>query len=89
MATDGAAMVENRAEITFGVKLYVPWDAPEVVVDISSAGVVPLRSIPDVIGMTGRRADAVECCVLQGRDVRSVRVLVPAPAGSGGDACSG
>ena len=81
MTTDGAALVENRAGITFGVELYVPWDAPEAVVDISSEGVVPLRSIPDVIGLTGRRADAVECRVLQGRDVRSVRVLVPDPRG--------
>ena len=79
MATEGVALVENRAGITFGVELYVPWDTPEAVVDISSEGVVPLRSIPDVIGLTGRRADAVECRVLQDRDVRSVRVLVPDP----------
>ena len=77
MATDGAALVENRAGITFGVELYVPWDAPEAVVDIQSEGVVNLGSIPDVIGLTGRRPDAAECRVLQGRDVRSVRVLVP------------
>ena len=51
MATEGAALVENRAGITFGVELYVPWDAPEAVVDICSEGVVPLRSIPDVIGL--------------------------------------
>ena len=81
MATDGAALVENRAGITLGVELYVPWDTLEAVVDISPAGVVPMRSIPDVIGLTGRRADAVECRVLQGRDVRSVRVLVPDPRG--------
>ena len=81
MATKGAALVGNRAGITFGVELYVPWDAPEAVVDISSEGVVPLRSIPDVTGLTGRRADAVECRVLQGRDVRSIRVLVPDPRG--------
>ena len=49
MATNGAALAEERAGITFGVELYVPWDAPEAVVDISSEGVVPLRSIPDVI----------------------------------------
>ena len=79
MATEGTALVENRAGITFGVKLYVPWDAPEAVVDIHSEGVVPLRSIPDVIGLTGRRSDAAECRILQGRDVRSVRVLVPDP----------
>ena len=82
MATEGAALVEpDRAGITFGVELYVPWDAPEAVVDISSEGVVPLRSIPDVIGLTGRRADAVECRILQGRVVRSVWVLVPEPRG--------
>ena len=37
MATEGAALVENRAGITFGFELYVPWDAPEAVVDIHSA----------------------------------------------------
>ena len=57
MVTEGAALVENRAGITFGVELYVPWNAPEVVVDIHSEGVVPLGSIPDVIGLTGRRSD--------------------------------
>ena len=47
--------------------------------DIHSEGVVPLGSIPDVIGLTGRRSDAAECRILQGRDVRSV--LVPDPRG--------
>ena len=70
-------MVEDRGGITFGVELYVPWDAPEAVVDISSAGIVPLRHIPDVIGLVGRREGAAESRVLQARDVRSVRVLVP------------
>ena len=32
----------------------------EAVVDISSAGVVPLRHIPDVIGLVGRREGAAE-----------------------------
>ena len=36
MATDGAALVEGRAGITFGVELYVPWDAPEAVVNLSN-----------------------------------------------------
>ena len=77
MAVDGAALAEVRAGITFGVELYVPWDAPEVVVDISSEGVVPLRNIPDVIRLVGRREGAAESRVLQGWDIRSVRVLVP------------
>ena len=79
MATEGAALVENRAGTTFGVEMYVPWDTPEAVVDIHSEGDVPLRSIPDVIGLAGRRSDAAECHIPQGRDVRSVRVLVPDP----------
>ena len=77
MATEGAALVENLAGITFGVELYVPWDAPEAVVDIHSEGVVPLGSIAYVIGLTGRRSDAAECRILQGRDVSSLHVLVP------------
>ena len=76
MATDDAALVENRAGITFGVELYVPWDAPEAVVDIQSEGVVPLRSIPDVIGLAGRRSDAAECRILQGRDIRGVWIRI-------------
>ena len=49
--------------------------------DIHSDGVVPLRSIPDVIGLAGRRSDAAECRILQGRNVHSVRILVPDPRG--------
>ena len=77
MDANGFSVVDNRAGITFGVELYVPWDAPEAVVDVSSAGVVPLRNVPDVIGLVGRRESAVESRVLPGRDARSVRVLVP------------
>ena len=77
MAANGASVVDDRAGIMFGVELYVPWDAPEAVVDVSSAGVVPLRNVPDVIGLVGRREGAAESRVLQGRDARSVRVLVP------------
>ena len=48
-----------------------------MVVDVSSEGVVPIRSILDVIGLVGRREGAAESRVLQGRDAPSVRVLVP------------
>ena len=34
MATEGVALVENRAGITFVDEMYVPWDAPEAMVDI-------------------------------------------------------
>ena len=52
---DGATLAEVRAGITFGVELYVPRDAPEAVVDVSSECVMPLRNISDVIGLVGRR----------------------------------
>ena len=45
--------------------------------DVSSAGVVPLRNLLDVIGLVGRRDNATESRILQGRDPRSIRVLVP------------
>ena len=55
MAASGASVVDDRVGIMFGVELYVPMDAPEVVVDVLSAGVVPLRNVPDVIGLVGCR----------------------------------
>ena len=42
MDADGFSAVDNCAGVTFGVDLYVPWDAPEAVMVVSSAGVVPL-----------------------------------------------
>ena len=66
MAADSAALAEVRAGITLGVELYAPWDAPEAVVDILSEGVMPLRNIPDVIGLVGHREGAAESRVLQG-----------------------
>ena len=72
MAADGAALAEVRAGVTFGVELYVPWDAPEAVVDISSEGVVPLRNVPDVIELVGRHEGAAESRVLQSQDIHSV-----------------
>ena len=77
MDADGFSIVENRAGITFGVELYVPWDTPEMVVDLSLTGTVPLRNVPDVFGMIGRRDSATESRILQGRDARSIQVLVP------------
>ena len=53
--------MEDRAGITFGVELYVLWDAPEAVVDIHSES---MGSIPDVVGLVGRmRQKAVFCKV--------------------------
>ena len=71
MAAD-SSMVDNRVGNTFGRNRLVPWDAPESVVDVFLAGVVPLRNL-----LVGRQKDATESRILQGRDPRSIRVLVP------------
>ena len=72
-----SSVLDNRGGNTFGMDLYVAWDASEAVVDVSSAGVVPLRNLPDAIGLVGHRDNATESHLLQGRDPRSIRVLVP------------
>ena len=72
MDADGFSIVDNRTGVTFGVELYVPWDVPEMAVDLSSTGTVPLRNVPDVFGMSGRRDRESH----SGRDARSIRVLV-------------
>ena len=76
MDTD-SPVVDNREGNTFGMDLFVPWDAPESVVDVSSVGVVPLHDLPDGMGLVGRQKDATESRILQGRDPRSIWVLVP------------
>ena len=70
----GSSEIDNHAGKTFEVELYVPWEA---VVDVSPSGVVPLRDLPDVMGLVGRRDNATESRILQGRDPHSIRVLVP------------
>ena len=70
-------LIDDREGDTFGMDLSVQWDAPEAVVDVSSAGVVPLRDLPDGMGLVGHQKDATESHILQGRDPRSIRVLVP------------
>ena len=46
---EGAALVDDRVGVTFDVELCVPWDAPEAVVDVNSADVVTLGSVPDKV----------------------------------------
>ena len=59
--------------------LDVPWNAPEAIVHLQSDGVVELDTVPDVLGLTGQRPEAAVVRVLQGRDERSVRTLIPDP----------
>ena len=79
MATDGDALAEARSGITFGVTLEVPWNAPEAYVQLDSVGVVDMDTVPDVLGLTGRRREVAVVRVLQGRDERSVCALIPDP----------
>ena len=45
--------------------------------DIDSAELISLGSLPDKVGLFGRRKDAAVSRILMGRDSRSVRFLVP------------
>ena len=38
MDAAGFSIVDNRAGITFRVEMYVPWDAPEIAIDLSAKG---------------------------------------------------
>ena len=79
MATDGDVAAGARSGITFDVTLDVPWNAPEAIVHLDSDGVVDLDTVPDVLGLTGRRPEAAVVRVLQGRDEQSVCALIPDP----------
>ena len=72
MDAAGFSIVDNRAGVTFGVELYVTWDAPEMAIDLSAKGTVPLRNVPDVFGMSGHSDSVIESHILQGRDARIV-----------------
>ena len=74
---DGAALAHDRSGVTFTAELCVPWDAPEAVIDIDSPELVRLGSLPDKVGLFGRRTDAAVSRIIAGRDNRSVRFLVP------------
>ena len=51
-------------------------NAPEMATYLSAKGTVPLHNVQDVFGMCGRRKGATDSHILQGRDARSVRVLL-------------
>ena len=73
---DGAALADDRSGVTFTAELCMPWDAPEVVIDINSTDLVSLGLFPDKVGLFGRRKDAAARRIMAGRDSRSVRFVV-------------
>ena len=58
MDAEGFSIVDNRAGVTFGVELYVPWDMPEMTVDLDSAGILQGR---DARAYSGQPRSESEC----------------------------
>ena len=74
---DGAALANDRSGITFTADLCVPWDAPEAVIEMNSPDLISLETIPDKVGLFGRRKEAAMCRIMSARDCRGVRFVVP------------
>ena len=66
----------GRFGVDFPVQLDVPWNGPEVFVNMEYAGLheLDIESMPDVLGLRARQPGAAVICVMTGRD--SVRALV-------------
>ena len=80
MATGSDTPAGAQSGVTFDVTLEVPRNAPEAYVQLHSEGVFELeKTVPDVLGLCVRRPDAAVVRVMQGRDARSVRALIPDP----------
>ena len=74
---DGAALANDRSGITFTADLCVPWDAPEAVIEMNSPDLISLETIPDKVGLFGRRKEAAMSRIISARDCRGVRFVVP------------
>ena len=79
MARGSGHLPAGRSGIDFPVQRDVPWNAPEVFVNMESTGLYELdtESMPDVLGLRARWPGAALIRVMTGQDNRSVRVLVP------------
>ena len=79
MASEDSQPGIDRRGIDFWVHVQIPWNAPESVVTLDSAGVVVLdtKSVLDVLGLKNRDTDAETVRVLAGRALECVRVLIP------------
>ena len=77
MAMESDCPADGRSGVDFNVELEVSWNAPEAYVNLDSARVYELKTVPDVLGLNARRPEAAVVKVLLGCDSRSVRALVP------------
>ena len=68
----------SRSGVDLTAQLNVPWNAPEVLVNMESAGLYELdtESMPDVMGLRARQLGVAVIRVMTGRDSRRVWALV-------------
>ena len=76
---DGGGQIDTDVDFGCDFALRIPWDAQEELADINSNNAVLLGSLPDVVGLCNRQPGAVPSRIVQGRDSRSIRFLVPDP----------
>ena len=50
-----SSVTDDREGNTFDSNLLLPWDAPETIVNVSSAGVVIRHNLPDGMGLVGHK----------------------------------
>ena len=79
---DGGGHIDTGVDFGCDFALRIPWDAQEELTDINSNNAVMLGSLPDVVGLCNRQPGAAASRIIQGRDSRSIRFLVPDPRGA-------
>ena len=79
MATGSGRLPAGRSGVDFMLQLDVLWNAPEVFVNMDSAGLheLDIESMPDVLGLRARQLGAAVIRVMTGQDSLSFRALVP------------
>ena len=68
IVTGGYMLADDRSGVNFDVELEVPWNAREAYVHLDSDGVYDLTTVPDVLGIQGRRPEATVVRVMLCRD---------------------
>ena len=66
---EGAVLVDNRSGVTFDAELCIPWDAPRVVVDITSTEAFTPVPLPHRVVLLSRDEDVDDRRILPDRIV--------------------
>ena len=69
---EGAVLVDNRSGVTFDAELCIPWDAPRVVVDITSTEAFTPVPLPHRVVLLSRDEDVDDRRILPDGDSRVV-----------------